>query len=62
MLVLSVLEYINSYSSIWATILIVYVLACIVVYFILFQKKFRKYLHPEKANKGSKAVMSRKKK
>lgn len=62
MLVLSVLEYIYSYTSIWATILIIYVLVCIVVYFILFQTRFKKYLHPEKANKSSKAAVSKKKK
>lgn len=54
MLVLSVLEYIYSYMSIWGIILIVYVLVCLTVYFILFQKRFRKYLRPEKANTPAK--------
>lgn len=48
MLVLSILEYIYSYNSIWGIILIAYVLTCVVVYFIIFQVRFRKYLRPEK--------------
>lgn len=63
MLVLSVLEYIFSYTSIWATILIIYVLVCIVIYFIVFQKRFKKYLHPEKVKeKGAKGTAVKKKK
>lgn len=49
MLILSILEYTYGYQSIWATISIVYVLGAVVIYFIIFTMKFRKYLYPEKA-------------
>lgn len=55
MLVLSVLEYIYSYRSLWAYIIIGYGLACVVVYVILFRVRFAKYLHPEKAGKPAKS-------
>lgn len=49
MLVLSVLEYIYSYRSVWSYIVIGYGLACVAVYVIIFRVRFGKYLHPEKA-------------
>lgn len=52
MLGLSVLEYMYGFGSIWSTISIVYVLGAVVIYFIIFTKKFRKYLYPEKTSKG----------
>lgn len=54
MLVMSVLEYMYSYTSIWGTLIIVYALVCVTVYVILFQVRFRKYLKPEKANTPAK--------
>ena len=57
MLVLSILEYISisnadaaagSFNSPFTIVSIVYVLACIVVYFVVFQKKFRPYLKKDK--------------
>lgn len=54
MAVLSVLEYVYSYRSVWAYIVIGYGLACVVVYIIIFRVRFGKYLDPKKAQTPAK--------
>ncbi|MBD5560451.1 MAG: hypothetical protein HDQ87_08890 [Clostridia bacterium] len=49
MLVLSVLEYMYSYRSMWSYIVIGYGLTCVVVYVIVFRVRFGRYLKPEKS-------------
>lgn len=62
MLGLSILEYIYGFGSIWSTISFIYVMGGIVIYFIIFTKRFKKYLHPEKVGaKDQKMVKSAKK-
>ena len=54
MLVLSILEYVYSYRSIWAYIVIGYGLACVIVYIIIFRMRFAKYLDSKKAQTPAK--------
>lgn len=46
LLVLSILEYMSpdKAMSIWSIISIIYILACVVAYFIVFRVKFKEYL------------------
>lgn len=50
LLVLSLLEYSQGFGSIWSTISVAYVLSAVVLYVIVFYRRFGKYLHPEKNN------------
>lgn len=61
MLVLSILEYVYGFGSIWSTISVVYVLSAVVIYFIIFYHRFKQYLHPEKAKAQQKKVAKKKK-
>ena len=54
MLILSVLEYMYSYRSVWAYIVIGYGLACVIVYVIIFRVRFAKYLDTKKAQTPAK--------
>ena len=51
MLILSILEYINKSNSIFTVISIVYVLGCVVLYFILFRVKYKEFLKKSKPAK-----------
>ncbi|MDL2237531.1 hypothetical protein LJC56_06850 [Christensenellaceae bacterium OttesenSCG-928-K19] len=44
MLVFTILEFIQGFGSIWTTVSIIYVLGAVVVYFVIFQTRFRKFL------------------
>ncbi|MEG0251357.1 MAG: hypothetical protein RR625_01850 [Christensenellaceae bacterium] len=52
LLVLSILEYASQkgISSIWGIISIVYVLGCVVVYFVLFRVRYKDYLKDPRKN------------
>ncbi len=52
LLVLSVLEYMSNQgiSSIWGIISIVYILGCVVGYFIIFKVRFKEYLRDPRKN------------
>ena len=52
LLVLSILEYTSSegITSIWSIISIVYILTCVVVYFVMFRVKFKEYLRNPRKN------------
>lgn len=54
LLVFSILEYIKGFNSVWTIVSIVYVLGCIVVYFILFRVRFKEYLAKPKAKAKTK--------
>lgn len=55
MLVLSVLEYMFSYRSVWSYVVIGYGLTCVIVYVIIFRVRFGKYLNPEKGQTPAKS-------
>ena len=48
LLIFSVLEYIYSFGSVWTIVSIVYILGAVVIYFVLFQVRYRKYLKDPK--------------
>ncbi len=52
LLVLSILEYTSGQgiTSIWSVISIVYILSCVVVYFVLFRVRFKEYLKNPRKN------------
>ena len=60
MIVFSVLEYIYGFGTIWSTISIIYVLAGVVGYVIVFYKKFGHILHPKKDSKKGKPAKKKK--
>ncbi len=51
LLVLSILEYIQGFNSVWTIVSIVFVLACIVVYFVLFRVRYKEFLAKPKTSK-----------
>ncbi len=48
MMVFSILEYLNGFDSIFSILSIVYVLGCVVTYFVLFRVKYKEYLKKTK--------------
>mgnify|MGYP000865797794 CR=1 FL=1 len=54
MLVLSILEFMNGFGSVFTIVSIAFVLGCIVVYFVFFRIKFKEFLKKDKPAKKSK--------
>lgn len=54
MLVLSILEYMNQGVMVFAIVSIVFVLGCVVVYYVLFRTRFGEYIYTKKENKPAK--------
>lgn len=61
MLAMSILEYMYGFMSIWGTLNICYVLGAVVVYFIIFQMRYRQYLKPQNAKTPAKTGGKKKK-
>ncbi len=51
LLILSILEYQAGFDSVWSIVSIVFVLGCVVTYFILFRVRYKQYLSKPKPNK-----------
>ena len=61
-LVLSFLEYAEGFGSIWSTLCVVYGLSAVVIYIIIFQRRFGRYLRPQKNGSGETAISKKNKK
>ncbi len=48
LLLISVLEYTQSFGSVWTIVSMVFILSAVVIYLVVFQKRYRPYLKEQK--------------